>query len=76
MGADAEVRGATAVAGTFSGRALVADWRSSTGSVGALWIADGPPRVVFAFTVSEGRIVRIELFTDPARLAALDLALL
>jgi hypothetical protein len=47
-----EVRGATAVAGTFSGRARFAQPVLIDGAVGAVWVPGGRPRVVFGFTVT------------------------
>jgi RNA polymerase sigma-70 factor, ECF subfamily len=76
MGASSEVRGAAAVAETFSGRARVAQPALVDGSVGAVWAAGGQPRVVFAFTISAGKIVQIDLVADPERLRELDLVLL
>jgi hypothetical protein len=73
-GAEAEVRGARAVAGVFVGRARFARPALIEGAVGAVWAAGGRPRVVFAFTVSDGRVAEIRLLADPERLAELDLA--
>jgi RNA polymerase sigma factor (sigma-70 family) len=73
-GAEAEVRGARAVAGTFVGRARFARPALVEGAVGAVWAPGGRPRVVFAFTVSDGRVAEIRLLADPERLAELDLA--
>jgi RNA polymerase sigma-70 factor (ECF subfamily) len=75
-GASKEVRGAAAVAETFSGRARVAQLALVDGAVGAVWAPGGRPRVVFGFTITAGRIVAIELLADPARLGQLDLAVL
>jgi hypothetical protein len=36
----------------------------------------GRPRVVFTFAIRRGKIVRIELLADPARLARLDVVIL
>jgi RNA polymerase sigma-70 factor (ECF subfamily) len=46
------------------------------GAVGAVWAPSGRPRVVFNFTISEGKVVGIELLADPARLEQLDLTIL
>jgi RNA polymerase sigma-70 factor (ECF subfamily) len=73
-GAEAEVRGARAVAGVFVGRARFARPALVEGAVGAVWAPGGRPRVVFAFTVGDGRVTEIRLLADPARLADLDLA--
>jgi RNA polymerase sigma factor (sigma-70 family) len=72
-GAEAEVRGARAVAGTFTGRARFARPALVDGAVGAVWAPGGRPRVVFAFTVRDGRVAEIRLLADPERLAGLDL---
>jgi RNA polymerase sigma-70 factor (ECF subfamily) len=71
-GASAEVRGAVAVAGTFSGRARVARPALLSGSVGAVWSQGGRPRVAFDFTIVDGRILEITLVADPDRLRELD----
>jgi RNA polymerase sigma-70 factor (ECF subfamily) len=68
VGASKEVRGAAAVAETFSGRARVAKLALVDGSVGAVWAPGGQPRVVFAFTIASGKIVEIALLADPERL--------
>jgi RNA polymerase sigma factor (sigma-70 family) len=67
-GAAAEVRGAPAVAGTFSGRARFARPALVDGAAGAVWAPGGRPRVVFAFTIAGGRITGIDLVADPERL--------
>src|SRR6266849_6828668 len=76
MGSSKEVRGAAAVAETFSGRARVARPALVNGAVGAVWTQGGQPRVVFAFTITNGKIVEIDLLADPERLRQLDLAIL
>jgi RNA polymerase sigma-70 factor (ECF subfamily) len=75
-GATGEVRGATAVAGTFSGRARFAQPVLIDGAVGAMWAPGGRPRVVFAFTIIRGKITEIHLVADVERLHQLDLAVL
>jgi RNA polymerase sigma-70 factor (ECF subfamily) len=75
-GAMAEVRGATGVAETFSGRARATRPALIDGSVGLAWMQGGELRVVFAFTVTEGRVTEIELVADPERLGELDVELL
>ncbi len=76
MGAAKEVRGAAAVAGTFSGRARFAQPALVNGAVGAVWAPRGRPRVVFGFTMTRGKIVAIDILADPARLRELELAVL
>ena len=73
-GASKEVRGAAAVAGTFSGRARFAQLALVNGAPGAVWASGGRPRVVFGFTITSGKIIEIELVADPDRLRQLDLA--
>jgi RNA polymerase sigma factor (sigma-70 family) len=69
MGAEAEVRGADAVATTFSGRARAARPALVDGAPGLLWSQGGRPRVAFAFTIGDaGTIVAIELLADADRL--------
>jgi RNA polymerase sigma factor (sigma-70 family) len=75
-GASAEVRGASAVANTFAGRARAARSALVNGAAGAVWAPGGTPRVVFGFTIVQGKIAGIEMIAEPARLRALDLAFL
>jgi RNA polymerase sigma factor (sigma-70 family) len=75
-GASAEVRGAAAVAGTFSGRARFAQPALVNGAVGAVWAPGGKPRVVFGFTIRGGKIAEIEIFANHERLRQLDLTFL
>ena len=76
LGASREVRGVAAVASTFSGRARFARPALVDGAAGAVWAPGGQPRVVFAFTITGGKIVAIDLLADPERLRQLDLAIL
>jgi len=73
MGAEPEVVGAAAVAETFRGRARGARPVDLDGFAAALWSVGGDPRVVFGFTVEDGRIREVELLADPEVLAQLDL---
>jgi RNA polymerase sigma factor (sigma-70 family) len=73
-GAEPEVRGAAAVAATFSGRARGAHPALVDGAAGAVWAPGGRPRVAFGFTIADGRIVEITLLADPDRLARLELS--
>jgi RNA polymerase sigma-70 factor (ECF subfamily) len=75
-GAAPEVRGAVAVANTFKGRAQAARLALVDGSAGAVWSPGGQPRVVFEFTVANGKIVALALRGNPAHLAAVDLVVL
>jgi RNA polymerase sigma factor (sigma-70 family) len=73
MGADAEVRGATAIAQFLSGRARAARLVLVDGAPGWAWSPRGTPQVVFAFRVEDGVVSAIDLLADPEQLAALDL---
>jgi hypothetical protein len=75
-GATEEVRGAAAVAQTFSGRAKFALPALVDGVPGAVWAPGGKPRVVFAFTVAGGKVVAIDLIADSERLDGLELVML
>jgi hypothetical protein len=72
-GASSEIRGAAAVAGTFSGRARFAQPALVNGGAGAVRAPGGRPRVVFGFTITRGKIVGINLVADPTRLGQLAL---
>lgn len=72
-GAPAELRGARAVAETFSGRAKAARLALIDRVPGAVWASGGTPRVVFEFTVIDGRVVRIDMISDPQQLARMDI---
>jgi len=76
MGASRVLRGAVAVAGTFKGRARVAQPALVNGVAGAVWAQDGRPRVTFGFTIAGGKILEITLIADPERLRWIDLVLL
>ena len=76
VGAEAEVRGADAVATAFSGRARAARLALVDGIVHAVWAQGGQPRVVFAFTITEGSVVAIDLLADPERLRDMDVTVL
>ena len=73
MGAVPEGVGASAVAETFCGRAHHAELAVIDGLAGLVWVMDGRPKVVFAFTVADGRVTAVDLLADPDRLAGLDL---
>jgi RNA polymerase sigma factor (sigma-70 family) len=72
----AEVRGATAVAGTFAGRARAAQPALIDGTVGLVWAQGGRPRAVFDLRIADGRIVAVDLILDPEDVGALDVVLL
>jgi RNA polymerase sigma-70 factor (ECF subfamily) len=71
-----EIRGARAVAESFSGRARAAQLALVEGAVGAAWAQGGKPRAVFAFSVEGEKIVDIEVIMDRDCLDSLDVELL
>src|SRR5262249_44589572 len=75
-GATSEVRGATAVARTFAGRARDARLALVNGVAGLVWAPGGRPRVVFGFTIKNGKIVGIDLLADRDHLGQLDVVVL
>ncbi|WP_344213456.1 sigma-70 family RNA polymerase sigma factor [Kribbella sancticallisti] len=72
-GAAPMVRGAAAVAETFSGRAKAARLAVVDGLTGAVWIHDGELKVVLSFTLTDGLITSIDLLADPDYLAQVEL---
>ncbi len=71
-----EIRGADAVARQFAGQAQAAQIALIDGAPGGVWATGGIPRVVFAFTIREGKVVEIELAADAERLSNLDIEIL
>ena len=76
IGASGEVRGVAAVARTFAGRAKEAQPALIDGAAGLVWAPGGRPRVVFGFTIEQGKIVAIDMIADRERLGQLDIAIL
>jgi RNA polymerase sigma-70 factor (ECF subfamily) len=76
MGASEEVRGAAAVAGVFSGRALAAQPALVGGTVGIVWAPGGSPKVLWNIAVANDRIVRIDMIAAADTLGELDLVVL
>ncbi|MFF4189756.1 sigma-70 family RNA polymerase sigma factor [Nonomuraea sp. NPDC001831] len=75
-GASRLVRGADGVAETFAGRARAAELALIDGAPGLVWAPGGRPRVVFAFTIANGRITHIDLLADPEYLEDVELVTL
>jgi RNA polymerase sigma factor (sigma-70 family) len=81
-GALREVRGAAAVAeqvltaGGFARLARLARPALVNGAAGVVVAPGGRPSAVVAFTVSDGKIIEIDVLADPERLRQLDLAAL
>lgn len=71
-----EMRGAAAVATTFTGRARATQPALVNGAAGAVWSPNGTPQVVFGFTIARGKIVAIDILADPTRLRQLALTIL
>jgi RNA polymerase sigma-70 factor (ECF subfamily) len=74
-GGQAEVRGSRAVAEAFVGRARAARSALVNGAPGAVWSVGGRPKVVFDFTIADGRIVAIDLIADPDTIGGLQLVM-
>jgi RNA polymerase sigma factor (sigma-70 family) len=64
MGSPDNVRGATAVAQMFSGRAKAAKAAFIDGEAGAVWAHGSTVKVAFLFTVEGDRVTGIELVAD------------
>ena len=71
-----EIRGAASVADTFSGHAQAAQLALIEGVVGAVWAPGGKPRTVVGFTITAGKIVAIDLRSDPQQVRRLDVIIL
>ncbi len=71
-----EIQGAKAVAEKFAGGAQAAQLALIDGVPGAVWAPGGTPRVVFGFTIRNGKVVEIELAADAERLSRLKIEML
>jgi RNA polymerase sigma-70 factor (ECF subfamily) len=76
MGSPDVVRGATAVAQVFSGRALGAQPALVDGIVGVAWALGGRAKVVWDITITGDTITRIDMVAAADSLDELDLVLL
>jgi RNA polymerase sigma factor (sigma-70 family) len=74
LGAAAETYGAENVA-AFSRFARGARRALLDGAAAAVWMPGGRPRVVYDFTVDDGRITAIDLIANPDRLRQIDLVI-
>lgn len=70
------LHGAKAVAEQFAGQAQAAQPALIDGVPGAVWAPGGTPRVVFGFTIQNGKVVEIELAADTERLSRLKIEIL
>jgi RNA polymerase sigma factor (sigma-70 family) len=76
-GSIGELHGAEAVAGTFARfRAKGAQMALLNGIPGAVWAPGGKPRVIFSFTIVDGKITEIDTLADPGVLDGLDVTIL
>ena len=71
----AEIRGAAGVASEFLGRARGVRPALVNGTAGAVWLPGGRPRVVFIFTIRDGKITGIDLIGDPDQLHRIHLVI-
>jgi RNA polymerase sigma factor (sigma-70 family) len=76
MGSPEETKGAAAVAGTFSGRALAAELALIDGAVGIVWAVSGRAKVAWDFTIRDGKVVHIDMLAASDTLDDLDLTIL
>ena len=76
LGSPELVRGAADVANVFSGRALGAQPALLDGIVGLAWAPAGRAKVAWDFTITKGRVSRIDMVADAHSLNELELALL
>ena len=72
----AEIRGANDVAAALFGRASAALPAIINGAVGATWAPGGHPYAAFQFAIADGKIVEIDIVTEPARLREFEIVLL
>lgn len=70
-----EIRGASRVADTFKGRARGAQPALIDNEPGAVWAIGGRVQSAFVFTIDDGRITGIDIVTDPAHLAELEVTI-
>ncbi len=71
-----ELHGAKTVAEQFAGRAQAAQLALIDGVPGAVWAHGGTPRVVFGFTIRNGKVVEIALVADTEWLSRLKIEML
>jgi RNA polymerase sigma factor (sigma-70 family) len=75
IGATAPVHGAHGVAKTFAGRAKGAQLALINEAAGLIWAQRGQPRVLFGFSIVNGKIVDIEMTADTERISRLKIVL-
>ncbi|MFF4160030.1 sigma-70 family RNA polymerase sigma factor [Streptomyces sp. NPDC001678] len=78
-GPSRELRGPAAVAGQallFQRAAAFARLALVNGAAGIVSVIDGRPTAVLGFTITDGKVVEIDILADPERLNGLDLTVL
>ncbi|MFC6016681.1 sigma-70 family RNA polymerase sigma factor [Plantactinospora solaniradicis] len=75
MAGAAELRGATAVAGFFSGRAGAARLAIIDGAPGAVVVLGNQTRLVLSFIITGGRIIGVDVVADPEQVRELDITM-
>jgi RNA polymerase sigma-70 factor (ECF subfamily) len=76
MGAPATLVGSNDVAARFSGGAKAARTALLDGLAGLVWAQGGTPKVAFDFTVTAGKVTRIEMIADSDVLGEIDIVFL
>jgi RNA polymerase sigma-70 factor (ECF subfamily) len=76
MGGITELRGATAVAETFKGRAQAAKPALIDGALGVAVAFGGVLRILLVLEMEEGRISAINALADPERIGAFAVEML
>src|SRR3954469_4197473 len=76
MGAPAEIRGAEAVAAIFSRGARAARLALVDDVAQVVWMHRGQPKVVFAFSITDGTVTAIDQIGDPHLLSDVEVTLL
>jgi RNA polymerase sigma-70 factor (ECF subfamily) len=76
IGAPRAIHGAAAVATRSLGGAGATQLALVGGAVGLVWAPGGSPRMVFGFTITDDKIVAIDLVADPEHIRSLDIAVL
>jgi RNA polymerase sigma factor (sigma-70 family) len=76
MGGPAEIRGGSAVAQTFKGRARAAQLALIDGAVGLAVVLQGQLRVLLGLTITDGKVAAIDAIADPEHVAQLDVQIL
>src|SRR5262245_61333994 len=76
MGGSAELRGRTAVAQTFKGRARAAQLAVMDGAIGLAVVLQGRLRIVLGLTIADGKIIAIDAIADPEHVRQLNVQIL